>query len=325
MNYLDIINNVDVVPYSHEKQHSNYISTTYAFLSHDGEIIGRIIPSTFKSLKTHEQFAGHYLKFTDKAVQLRPELDSFEKRNSAMKLLVDYLRANQVFKFLEGWRDELYVCFYPAKVAYFTVERSCAIFGMVLYGIHINGYVAPEDSEKGVMELWIARRSLSKQTWPGKLDNTIAGGLAYPYSAYETVVKESQEEAGIGGDYLENNITAVGCVSYMFASNRPRDGIYTTDHGEDYLITPELEYIYDLKFSSGAGIEPRINDSEVSGFTLMTVEQVVAALKAGEFKPNCSAVVVDFLIRKGYITAENCPDYSQLVQRLHRIMPYPTR
>lgn len=40
------------------------------------------------------------------------------------------------------------------------------------YGVHINGYV----DEANGLEMWIGRRSKSKQTWPSKLDHIVAGG-----------------------------------------------------------------------------------------------------------------------------------------------------
>lgn len=40
------------------------------------------------------------------------------------------------------------------------------------YGVHINGYVNI-DGEK---YLWVAKRSDTKQTFPGMLDHIVAGG-----------------------------------------------------------------------------------------------------------------------------------------------------
>jgi len=37
----------------------------------------------------------------------------------------------------------------------------------------LKGYVVEPDGSK---RLWVARRSRSKQTWPGKLDHIVAGG-----------------------------------------------------------------------------------------------------------------------------------------------------
>lgn len=40
-------------------------------------------------------------------------------------------------------------------------------------GVHLNGFVCLPG---GSRELWVARRSASKPTWPGKLDHIAAGG-----------------------------------------------------------------------------------------------------------------------------------------------------
>ena len=41
------------------------------------------------------------------------------------------------------------------------------------YGVHINGYVRGSD---GRLQLWVARRSRTKPTWPSLLDHIAAGG-----------------------------------------------------------------------------------------------------------------------------------------------------
>jgi hypothetical protein len=42
----------------------------------------------------------------------------------------------------------------------------------------------------------------------------------------------------------------------------------------------------------------------------------------GEFKPSCAAVMMDFFVRHGFITAENEVDYVEIVSRLHRKLPF---
>ena len=75
---------------------------------------------------------------------------------------------------LSGWRNELYpvlTAFNSEPVA--LVERAAAVqLGIKAYGVHVNGYV---ETERGI-ELWIATRSKSKPTWPGRLDHIVAGG-----------------------------------------------------------------------------------------------------------------------------------------------------
>ena len=52
----------------------------------------------------------------------------------------------------------------------FNIERACvALFGLKSYGCHINGYV----KKNGEYFMWIARRSKTKQTFPGMLDNFV--------------------------------------------------------------------------------------------------------------------------------------------------------
>lgn len=52
-----------------------------------------------------------------------------------------------------------------------TATPGCAPFPAP--GVHINGYVTLPDGSK---ELWVAKRSSTKPTWPGKLDHIAAGG-----------------------------------------------------------------------------------------------------------------------------------------------------
>ena len=79
---------------------------------------------------------------------------------------------------ISGWRDELY----PVTPAFdsppaLLIERAAAPhFGIRAYGVHINGWVAGDDGRPA--SLWVARRSPTKQTWPGKLDHIVAGGQA---------------------------------------------------------------------------------------------------------------------------------------------------
>ena len=61
-----------------------------------------------------------------------------------------------------------------------------------------------------------------------------------------------------------------------------------------------------------------LQDGEVDEFMLKTVEEV-AQLVSGttEFKPNCALVIIDFLVRNGYIVPEQ-PGCLQLVAGLRQ-------
>ena len=75
---------------------------------------------------------------------------------------------------LTGWRSESYPVltgFHSEPLA--LVERAAAVhLGIKAYGVHVNGYVRGASG----IELWVAKRSRSKPTWPGKLDHIVAGG-----------------------------------------------------------------------------------------------------------------------------------------------------
>jgi hypothetical protein len=51
---------------------------------------------------------------------------------------------------------------------------------------------------------------------------------------------------------------------------------------------------------------------------MCTLDDILEKMHAGRFKPNCGAVIIDFMIRHGYLTAENEPNYLEIVTRLHR-------
>lgn len=47
---------------------------------------------------------------------------------------------------------------------------SVGLFGVKRYGVHVNGYTV---SDGGEVSMWLARRSATKQTYPGLLDNVV--------------------------------------------------------------------------------------------------------------------------------------------------------
>jgi len=57
-------------------------------------------------------------------------------------------------------------------VVFLSYTTSTAMTTTQAYGVHINGFV---ETDAG-LELWVARRSKDKPTWPGKLDHIVAGG-----------------------------------------------------------------------------------------------------------------------------------------------------
>lgn len=216
------------------------------------------------------------------------------------------------FEILNGWRNEMYPVYAPGGELLFEMERCASpLFGIVTYGVHATCYV---EDEKG-LRLWIPRRARTKQTYPGMLDNTVAGGMSTGEKPFECAVREAMEEASLPEEIVKANAIPSGCVSYFYVRD-PRAG------GESELLQPEVEYIYDIRLDPS--VIPKPGDSEVEDFGLLTVEETKQALANGEFKPNCAMVLIDFFLRHGFLTPENEPDYLEIITRLHRRLEFPT-
>lgn len=227
-------------------------------------------------------------------VTLSEKLDTLEKRTEAVAGVLQDLRAKGVIK---GWRDE----YYPVTSDFHTtpvllMERAAVpFFGVRAYGVHVNGYV----ETKSGLELWVARRSASKPTWPGLLDHIVAGGQPHGISCEDNVVKECLEEASISQE-LARAAKAVGLVSY----------VSLTEEG----LKPDVLFCYDLKLPED--FVPQPQDGEVEEFMRWPISRVAEVVSCTqEYKPNCNLVVIDFLIRHGYITPDQL-GYVQLVKSL---------
>ncbi|KAL5362911.1 NUDIX hydrolase domain-like protein [Aspergillus floccosus] len=220
--------------------------------------------------------------------------------------------AGRSLAILSGWRNEAFPVYGPRGDVLLEIERAAsALFGIVTYGVQLLCYVRRQG---GGLALWIARRSAAKQTYAGMLDCTAAGGLPAGVRPLEGVVREAVEEASLAAETVRARVRSTGCVSY-FHVRGPKAG------GETGLLQPEVEYTYEMEL--GEGVVPRPADDEVEEFSLWGVEEVVAALRRGEFKPNSAVVVVDFLVRHGVVTPENERNYMEIVARLHRRLEFP--
>ncbi|ABN66893.2 thiamine pyrophosphokinase [Scheffersomyces stipitis CBS 6054] len=313
---LDIVDDVDSFPYE-----SNSVSTGeaavkledfYTLVAHEGTPIGLVSSAITKYFSKETSFTTNN---SAKTITLKPEYNTLQLRNDLFAEISSRWRNLPEFEELldKGWRNELYTVFNPSHTPYVQIERAFSVLtGVVTYGAHLTGYVPPEKSENGKLKLWIPRRSSTKPTYPGMLDNTVAGGLGYPHGIWETVVKEAYEEAGLDEDFVVSHTKGAGVLSYMYVTS-------------DGRVQPEVEYIYDLAFDNETEVVPSPVDGEAEYFSLMDVDEVLERVKNKEFKPNCGIVIFDFLIRHGYITPENEPNYHEIVSRCHRRMPFPIR
>ncbi|MCJ1369112.1 hypothetical protein MMC20_000320 [Loxospora ochrophaea] len=246
--------------------------------------------------------------------------DTLEQRNERMAETLRQERKRGQLDILSGWRDELYPVYNEQREVVLSIERAgSALFGITIYGVHMTAYVKSGAEHKSAEEslmVWVARRSKSKPTYPGMLDNTVGGGMATGEEPFETVVRETTEEASFPVEHVRQHAKSRGCITY-FDIRDERAG------GETGLLQPECIYVYDLEVKTD--MMPSPEDHEAEKFMLWDVRQVKNALRMGEFKTNCALVLIDFLIRHGLITPEEENDYIEILARLHRKLDFPTR
>lgn len=232
----------------------------------------------------------------EREVRLAPALATPEARTAAVAPIVDELLRDGVLAHRYGER-------YPITAgglddAVMVIERgAAALFGARCFGQHLNGFVR----RGGELAMWIARRSRRKPEAPGKLDNMVAGGLPIGRDLAANVIKECDEEASIPRELAALAVPA-GAIAHCYEA---ADG-----------LKPEVIYCYDLELP--LDFVPRVNDGEVEAFYLWPLDEVARLVRdTDEFKMNCDLVIIDFLIRHGYLSPDE-PSYLALLDGLRR-------
>jgi 8-oxo-dGTP pyrophosphatase MutT (NUDIX family) len=177
--------------------------------------------------------------------------------------------------FIPGWRNEAFSWIDEDNHAYFQLERAAfRTFGLRSNAAHVNGY-----TKKG--QLWLGRRSESKATDPGLLDNLAAGGISADEAPWVCAKRELWEEAGVP-EHLAAHIVPAGRIHMQRA---------TTNLG----FHDEVLMMYDLELPDQ--FVPSNHDGEVSGFIQISFSEAAARILADEFTIDAAFVTADFLLR----------------------------
>jgi hypothetical protein len=238
---------------------------------------------------------GAVLRVTGDAVAMDPDPGSPAARTAAMAGVLGELRSRGL---IPGWRDEPYaVCARWGTAPLFQMERAAVpLFGVEGYGVHVNGFVRDGDQ----LKMWIGKRSLTKPTGPGKLDQIVAGGLPAGIGVMDNLIKECGEEAAIP-EAIARRARPVSAVSYC------------TERAEG--LRRDVLFNYDLELP--ADFTPRNTDGEIEEFYLWSMDQVMDTVRETDaFKFNCGVIVIDFLIRRGFIGPDHS-DYLDLQRGFH--------
>ncbi|CAG9236569.1 NTP pyrophosphohydrolases including oxidative damage repair enzymes [Paraburkholderia sabiae] len=226
-------------------------------------------------------------------VLLSPQFDSVNLRSAALGSVIGALEAEGR---IPGWRDETYAirnAFDASPLAY--IERAASrFFGTMTYAVHLNGVVEYVDRAP---QLWIARRSETKATDPGMLDNVVAGGIGWGFSLAETIVKECWEEAGIPEE-----------IAARAVAGRTAHVLQSLPEGTQ----AEQIFIYDLALPED--FAPRNQDGEVGEHRLARIEDVAQAIEEGAMTVDASLATLDCMLRRRWIDEDACEGIDALFE-----------
>ena len=228
----------------------------------------------------------------DARVKLAPAFNTVDLRSAALGSVIGALAADGR---IPGWRNETYAirnALDARPLAY--IERAASrFFGTMTYAVHLNGVV--EYADGGAPGLWIARRSDTKATDPGMLDNVVAGGIGWGFSVETTIVKECWEEAGIPEEIAVRAVA--GRTAYVLQS---------LPEGTQ----AEQIFIYDLALP--ADFAPRNQDGEVGEHRLARIDEVARWIEEGAMTVDASLATLDCLLRRRWIDEEACAGIEAL-------------
>ncbi|KAB8237523.1 thiamine pyrophosphokinase-related protein [Aspergillus alliaceus] len=286
---------------------------TFKIQGIDG-VLGYIPTTLVQSISWPEEYWT--VDTAQRELRMTPRSNTLSSRNNIIEDAIRRIAEQGSPEILKGWRNERFPVYGPDGTVVVEIERSAsAQFGIVTSGVQMLCFV---EDEGGSIHLWIGKRSEKKQTYPGMLDCTAAGALSVGESPRSAMVLEATDEASLDTEMIEKHMRSVGHISYFHVKSSTSTGNKTLSTA---LLLPETEYLYELKLDQHT--VPRPKDSEVEDFRLWSVDQVLDALKNGMFKPNSAVVVIDFFIRHGIITPETEAKYLEIIQRLHRRLPFP--
>jgi 8-oxo-dGTP pyrophosphatase MutT (NUDIX family) len=187
---------------------------------------------------------------------------------------------------IHAWRDETFPLFDPeTRVPLALMERAATRFwGTLTLGAHLNGYVTGADGRPE--RLWVAQRSFTKPTDPGRFDNLVGGGVPAGQSPFAALVREAWEEAGLAAD--------------LMAAARPGRGLRLH---RDIPEGRQLEDLHAWDLALPPAWTPHNHDGEVAGFRLLPVADALALAAGDTMTVDAALVTLDFALRHGLLDA----------------------
>ena len=236
------------------------------------QVIGHLNPEFIPYLQESLQ-AESIALISIHSDRLTLQLGRPHELSTSLSQLANKMRAGG---YVPGWRNEDFSWLDQNGHQCFRLERAAfRTFGFQSMATHINGY-----SKSGL--LWLGRRSETKSTDPGKLDNMAAGGISADETPWVCAKRELWEEAGVPPQ-IADQVEPVGRIHMR----RPIPGRGFHD---------EQLFIYDLELPDQ--FVPTNHDGEVSGFIQISLAEATARILADEFTSDAAFVTADYILRR---------------------------
>ncbi|MCW5635770.1 MAG: DUF4743 domain-containing protein [Rubrivivax sp.] len=187
---------------------------------------------------------------------------------------------------VRAWRDELFALPDPRTLAPLArIERAAARFwGTLTLGAHATGFVRGADGRPS--HLWIAQRSFTKATDPGRFDNLVGGGVGLGQAPRDTLLREASEEAGLS----PSEVGAAPAGPWIALARDVPEGFQ-----QEWLCAFDIEL--------PPGRVPVNQDGEVAAFRCLPLADAAALASGEQMTVDAALVTLEFLLRHGGLPA----------------------
>jgi 8-oxo-dGTP pyrophosphatase MutT (NUDIX family) len=214
---------------------------------------------------------------------LQIDADGVAMQGDALALQAGLSTINHALReqgLIVAWRDEVFALIDPASQARLAcMERAAHRFwGTLTLGAHATGYVA--DRAGRPTHLWIAQRSATKATDPGKFDNLVGGGVPDGQTPLQALWREGWEEAGLD-------------AALVRGATRGRALRLVRDIPEGL----QHEWLFSHDLQMPPGLRPHNQDGEVAGFACLPCGEALQLAAGDTMTVDAALVTLDFAQR----------------------------
>ena len=200
-----------------------------------------------------------------------------EPADESLAQVARWLDANQLGS---RWRNELLAVTDLRGDRLGAIERAAVRpLGITTHAVHLVGWT-PDGA------VWVQQRAQDKSTDPGLWDTTMGGLVTAGESIAATLVRETEEEAGLAIEALEQ-VTSAGRITIR----RPVSDGYMIEHIEVFeAVVPR-------------GLEPVNRDGEVDRFEALMPAELIARMQDDSFTLEAALILVEALRRRAHLHA----------------------